>query len=120
MVGMNCKTDVSLFVKLVERKQNIENAFTVRQLSCDFQTYVWMEIVNVSSTLDQVSTDISLLLYNYKGKRRRAHADFPGADVILKQIAEKPSRKRVGIVSSGPPARGMLLYSNHSYKFEHF
>jgi hypothetical protein len=40
------------------------------------------------------------------GKRRRVNADFPGADIILKQISEKPSRKRVGIISSGPPARG--------------
>jgi hypothetical protein len=40
------------------------------------------------------------------GKRRRAEASFPGADVILKQISEKPSRKRVGIISTGPPARG--------------
>ena len=42
----------------------------------------------------------------FAGKRRRAQADFPGADIILKQISEKPSRKRVGIISSGPPARG--------------
>ena len=32
--------------------------------------------------------------------------DFPGADIILKQVREKPGRRRVGLVShSGPPAR---------------
>jgi aminomethyltransferase len=40
------------------------------------------------------------------GKRRRAEKDFPGAQVILRQLKEKPTKKRVGIVSmSGPPAR---------------
>lgn len=39
-------------------------------------------------------------------KRRREVKDFPGADIIVKQIKEGVSRKRVGLVSSsGPPAR---------------
>lgn len=39
-------------------------------------------------------------------KRRRELADFPGADVILRQIKEGSARKRVGIISDGgPPAR---------------
>ena len=41
-----------------------------------------------------------------EGKRRRAQADFPGAEVILRQIKEKAKRKRVGLISKGPPARG--------------
>lgn len=40
------------------------------------------------------------------GKRRRAEADFPGAEVILRQIKEKAKKKRVGLLSKGPPARG--------------
>uniref|UniRef100_A0A8C4QQW7 Aminomethyltransferase n=1 Tax=Eptatretus burgeri TaxID=7764 RepID=A0A8C4QQW7_EPTBU len=39
------------------------------------------------------------------GKRRRQAADFPGASVILEQIANKPARRRLGLVSSGAPAR---------------
>ena len=39
------------------------------------------------------------------GKTRRKTADFPGADVILKQLKEKPLKKRVGFLSAGPPAR---------------
>ena len=39
------------------------------------------------------------------GKRRRHAADFPGSKFILQHIKDKPSRKRVGIVSRGPPAR---------------
>lgn len=46
---------------------------------------------------------------DFLGKRRRANADFPGADVILKQIAEKPTKKRIGLLSSGPPARGKIV-----------
>ncbi|KAF2900624.1 hypothetical protein ILUMI_05563 [Ignelater luminosus] len=39
-------------------------------------------------------------------KRRREVKDFPGADIIVKQIKEGVSRKRIGLVSSsGPPAR---------------
>ena len=45
-------------------------------------------------------------MFLHKGKRRRAQADFPGAEVILRQIKEKAKRKRVGLVSKGPPARG--------------
>ncbi|KAL2931392.1 Aminomethyltransferase mitochondrial [Bienertia sinuspersici] len=39
------------------------------------------------------------------GKRRRAEG-FLGAEVILKQIADGPSKRRVGFISTGPPARG--------------
>lgn len=40
------------------------------------------------------------------GKRRRAEGGFLGAEVILKQLEEGPSVRRVGFFSSGPPARG--------------
>ncbi|KAF5181261.1 Aminomethyltransferase protein [Thalictrum thalictroides] len=39
------------------------------------------------------------------GKRRRAEGGFLGAEVILKQIAEGPKIRRVGLISSGPPPR---------------
>ncbi|RVX07990.1 Aminomethyltransferase, mitochondrial [Vitis vinifera] len=39
------------------------------------------------------------------GKRRRAEGGFLGAEVILKQLEEGPSVRRVGFFSSGPPAR---------------
>jgi glycine cleavage system aminomethyltransferase T len=38
--------------------------------------------------------------------RRRAAADFPGAEVILRQLKEKPTKRRVGFLSQGAPARG--------------
>ncbi|KAH6831610.1 Glycine cleavage T-protein family [Perilla frutescens var. hirtella] len=40
------------------------------------------------------------------GKRRRAEGGFLGAQVILKQIADGPQIRRVGLLSTGPPARG--------------
>jgi len=41
--------------------------------------------------------------------RRRNEADFPGSEIILKQLKEKPSRKRVGIISKGAPGRVLDL-----------
>ncbi|KAF3939468.1 Aminomethyltransferase [Dactylella cylindrospora] len=38
-------------------------------------------------------------------KSRRAKADFPGADVILKQIKDGVEKKRVGLLVTGAPAR---------------
>ena len=49
----------------------------------------------------------NFLAFGFQGKRRRAEADFPGADVILKQIKEKAKKKRIGLTSKGPPARGI-------------
>jgi aminomethyltransferase len=43
------------------------------------------------------------------GKRRRQNADFPGAKTILDQLKNKPSKKRVGFISKGPPARGIKI-----------
>ncbi|TNN61815.1 Aminomethyltransferase, mitochondrial [Liparis tanakae] len=37
--------------------------------------------------------------------RRRQNKDFPGADIIVPQIKAKTARKRVGLVSTGPPVR---------------
>ncbi|KAG8199147.1 hypothetical protein JTE90_015981 [Oedothorax gibbosus] len=39
------------------------------------------------------------------GKRRRIDGGFPGSDVILKQLKEKPTKKRVGFLSNGPCPR---------------
>lgn len=39
------------------------------------------------------------------GKRRRAEGGFLGAEVILKQLQDGPAIRRVGLFSSGPPAR---------------
>ncbi|KAI4883094.1 hypothetical protein NFI96_011972 [Prochilodus magdalenae] len=38
-------------------------------------------------------------------KRRRQVRDFPGADIIVPQIKAKTQRKRVGLISNGPPVR---------------
>ena len=57
---------------------------------------------------------------NSTGKRRRQAADFPGANTILKQLKEKPKRKRVGFLSTGPPARGIQFIQNIFSKNEYF
>jgi len=60
--------------------------------------------------IDETTTPVEAALVWTIGKRRRQQQDvnvFPGAAVILKQLKEKSAaRKRVGLVSTGPPARG--------------
>jgi len=38
-------------------------------------------------------------------RARRGRADFPGAELILSQLKNKPAVRRVGLVSDGPPLR---------------
>ncbi|XP_038207151.1 aminomethyltransferase, mitochondrial [Zerene cesonia] len=46
-------------------------------------------------------------------KRRRGEANFPGADIILRQIREGVSKRRVGIrLESGAPARKGAVLKN--------
>jgi len=56
--------------------------------------------------IDEGISPVEAVLVWTIGKKRRAQADFPGAEIILRQIKEKAKRKRVGLVSKGPPARG--------------
>lgn len=55
--------------------------------------------------IDDSTTPIEAGLAWTIGKRRRQTADFPGAEIILKQLKEKPKRRRVGLACSGPPPR---------------
>ncbi|XP_029455484.1 aminomethyltransferase, mitochondrial [Rhinatrema bivittatum] len=55
--------------------------------------------------IDESTTPVQGSLVWTLGKRRRAAMDFPGASVIVPQIKGKVGRKRVGLVSSGPPVR---------------
>ena len=43
----------------------------------------------------------------FAGRRRRETWNFIGGAAIEKQLKDKPARRRVGFVSSGPVARGM-------------
>lgn len=56
--------------------------------------------------IDENTTPIEGTLAWTIAKRRRQEANFPGADHILKQLKDKPKKKRVGFISKGPPARG--------------
>ncbi|XP_071491294.1 aminomethyltransferase, mitochondrial-like [Diadema antillarum] len=62
--------------------------------------------------IDDDTTPVEASLTWTIGKRRRQLADFPAADLILQQIKDKPKRRRVGIVSTGPPIRaGVEIFS---------
>ncbi|KMT08422.1 hypothetical protein BVRB_6g140980 [Beta vulgaris subsp. vulgaris] len=56
--------------------------------------------------LEQHITPIEAGMTWAVGKRRRAKGGFLGAESILKQIVDGPSKRHVGFISSGPPARG--------------
>ncbi|XP_072136774.1 aminomethyltransferase, mitochondrial [Mobula birostris] len=55
--------------------------------------------------IDETTTPVEASLLWTIGKRRRAATNFPGAEIVLKQIKEKTRRKRVGLTSTGPPVR---------------
>lgn len=55
--------------------------------------------------IDETTTPVEATLVWTIGKRRRQTKDFPGADIIVPQIKAKTQKKRVGLVSTGPPVR---------------
>ncbi|XP_037100800.1 aminomethyltransferase, mitochondrial [Syngnathus acus] len=55
--------------------------------------------------IDESTTPVEATLVWTIGKRRRQAKDFPGADIIVPQIKAKTARKRVGLISTGPPVR---------------
>lgn len=58
--------------------------------------------------IDETRSPIEAGLAWLVSKRRRERADFPGADVILRQLKDKPAERRVGLrmlSSGGPSAR---------------
>jgi aminomethyltransferase len=56
--------------------------------------------------IDETTTPVEAGLLWSIQKRRREEGGFPGADVVKRQIAEGPARKRVGILPEGrAPAR---------------
>lgn len=57
--------------------------------------------------IDSKTTPVEAGLLWTIAKRRRQEGNFPGSSIILKQIEEKPKKKRVGLVAleTGPAAR---------------
>eukprot|EP00252_Welwitschia_mirabilis_P018223 TRINITY_DN40508_c0_g1_i1.p1 TRINITY_DN40508_c0_g1~~TRINITY_DN40508_c0_g1_i1.p1 ORF type:complete len:411 (-),score=76.60 TRINITY_DN40508_c0_g1_i1:157-1389(-) len=55
--------------------------------------------------MDEETTPVEAGIAWTIGKRRRQEGGFLGADVILRQLQEGPPRRRVGMISSGAPAR---------------
>ncbi len=63
--------------------------------------------------IDQTTTPIEAGLGWAVAKRRREQADFPGAAPILRQLADGPNRRRVGLRLEGrqPAREGAVLMS---------
>ncbi|XP_055746973.1 aminomethyltransferase, mitochondrial-like [Salvelinus fontinalis] len=57
------------------------------------------------NNIDETTTPVEATLLWTKGKRLRQAKGFPGAEIILPQIKAKTARKRVGLMSTGPPVR---------------
>ncbi|KAK6510432.1 Aminomethyltransferase, mitochondrial, variant 2 [Arthrobotrys conoides] len=55
--------------------------------------------------IDENTTPVEGNLTWLVAKSRRKDANFPGASTILKQIKEGPSKRRVGLIVNGAPAR---------------
>ncbi|KAK6353807.1 Aminomethyltransferase, mitochondrial [Orbilia blumenaviensis] len=55
--------------------------------------------------IDEKTTPVEGNLTWVVAKSRRKDANFPGASTILQQIKEGPSKRRVGLIVSGAPAR---------------
>jgi len=64
--------------------------------------------------IDETTTPIEAALGWAIGKRRRAEANFPGAKIILDQIANGAPRKRVGLLPEGkaPAREGTEIYAD--------
>lgn len=65
--------------------------------------------------LDQSTTPVEAGLVWAMQKRRREEGGFPGADVIRRELAEGPSRLRVGLRPEGraPVREGAVLQNEH-------
>lgn len=65
--------------------------------------------------MDDTTTPVEAGLNWIISERRRNLGDFPGAQVILNQLANKPDRKRIGFVVDGPaPVREGAKILNES------
>ncbi|CAG9793261.1 unnamed protein product [Diatraea saccharalis] len=63
--------------------------------------------------IDETVTPVEANLTWLVSKRRRNEGDFPGADIILRQIKEGVNRRRVGIrMETGAPARKDAVLKN--------
>ena len=62
--------------------------------------------------LDETITPVEAGLNWTIGKRRRSEGGFLGSDVILKQLADGPTKRRIGLVSVGAPARSHVKILN--------
>ncbi|KAH7903994.1 hypothetical protein BJ138DRAFT_1131155 [Hygrophoropsis aurantiaca] len=62
--------------------------------------------------LDEDTSPIEAGLTWVIGKERRETGDFIGAEEVLRQLKEGPTRRRVGLIVEGPPAReGAQIYA---------
>jgi aminomethyltransferase len=59
--------------------------------------------------IDETISPVEASLLWTIGQRRRTEGGFLGADLILPQIKGPVTKRRVGIISEGPPARGNLM-----------
>jgi len=56
--------------------------------------------------IDETTTPVEATLAWTIPKSRRVSGGFPGADIILNQLKTGATKKRIGFLSKGPPARG--------------
>ncbi|XP_023218969.1 aminomethyltransferase, mitochondrial-like [Centruroides sculpturatus] len=101
--------EISLLAKTAERiiKELLASKDDVKLAGLGARDTLRLEagLCLYGSDIDETTTPVEAGLTWTIGKRRRKTADFPGAKIILDQLVKKPLRRRVGLVSTGPPAR---------------
>ncbi|XP_052284893.1 aminomethyltransferase, mitochondrial-like isoform X3 [Dreissena polymorpha] len=106
--GVEISVNIDHAEKLVYSLLNATKAVNVRMAGLGARDSLRLEagLCLYGNDIDENTTPIEASLAWTIGKRRREAGGFPGASVILKQLKEKPSCRRVGFLSTGPPARG--------------
>ncbi|XP_052780225.1 aminomethyltransferase, mitochondrial-like [Mya arenaria] len=106
--GVEISVDVNRTEELVEHLLHANSGVDVRLTGLGARDSLRLEagLCLYGNDIDEDTTPIEATLAWTIGKRRKAEGGFPGSDIILQQIKDKPKQRRVGFTSTGPPVRG--------------
>ncbi|WAR25591.1 GCST-like protein, partial [Mya arenaria] len=105
--GVEISVDVNRTEELVEHLLHANSGVDVRLTGLGARDSLRLEagLCLYGNDIDEDTTPIEATLAWTIGKRRKAEGGFPGSDIILQQIKDKPKQRRVGFTSTGPPVR---------------
>ena len=107
--GVEISVPIERTAELADRLLALQNGQTCKLAGLGARDTLRLEagLCLYGNDIDDTTTPVEAGLAWTIHKRRREEKNFPGADIILKQLKEKPSKRRVGLklVTSGPSAR---------------